>query len=141
MTIFPCPSEQGVRKLLDQCNLPSSDLQSDHLDHFFAYGSADDLTGIVGLELFGPTALLRSLAVTDQLRGSGIGKALVAEAERYAEKNGVCELYLLTNTAEVFFARLGYASIDKSTAPEAIKQTQEFASLCPDSAVLMMKKI
>ena len=70
--------------------------------------------GIVGLERFGSVALLRSLAVAAELRGTGVGKALVAAAEEYAQTKNVQTLYLLTTTAADFFARLGYAPLPRS---------------------------
>ncbi len=71
----------------------------------------------------------------------GLGFILVAHVERYLMRQGVTQVYLLTTTAESFFERCGYASIDKKKVPLAIKQTREFSDLCPDSATLMMKKM
>lgn len=141
MPIFHRPSESLSRALLTQCDLPTEDLESRHFDHFFGCGHAGDLKGIVGLEIFGLVALLRSLAVLEEARGLGCGKALVAKAESYAKEKGVRELYLLTTTAELFFFRLGYASAERCLAPESIKCTKEFSDLCPDSAIFMMKKL
>ena len=84
-------------------------------------------------------ALLRSLAVGENARGKGVGSTLVAHAEHYAASKRVRSLYLLTMTAEAFFKRLGYERIDRSRAPPFIKQTSEFASLCPASSALMVK--
>lgn len=141
MQIFHRPPESRSRELLVACDLPDSDLESRHFDHFLGCGTAEALEGIVGLEIYGAVALLRSLAVAEEARGSGCGKALVARAESYAEEKGVRELYLLTITAERFFARLGYSCAERNTAPEQIKQTREFSALCPDNAVFMVKKL
>ena len=140
MRIFRHPPESRSRELLAECNLPASDLESYHFDHFLGCGAAEDLKGIVGLEIFGSIALLRSLAVADEARDSGCGKTLVTGAEDYAKEKGVRELYLLTITAEHFFAPLGYSCIERSTAPGQIEQTTEFSGLCPNSATFMMKK-
>ena len=85
--------------------------------------------------------MLRSLAVAETARGCGCGKALVQGIEATARSRGVANLYLLTNTAETFFARLGYRTIARADAPEAIRTTEEFSSLCPDSAVVMVKTL
>jgi amino-acid N-acetyltransferase len=50
-------------------------------------------------------------------------------------------MYLITHTAKDFFDRQGYCSIDRTTAPDAIKQTDQFSGLCPTSAVVMTKRI
>lgn len=139
--IYHRPPESRSRELLAACELPAEDLETQHFDHFLGCGPADDPQGIVGLELFGAVALLRSLAVAEAARGRGCGKALVAEAQNYAQAQGVRTLYLLTTTAADFFARLGYARVERNTAPEQIQRTKEFADLCPESAALMIKQL
>ena len=89
---------------------------------------------MVGLELYGEVALLRSLAVASSRRGTGVGSGLVAHAERHARDQGVQSLYLLTTTAEQFFLRRGYARIPRDEAPTAIKGTKEFSGICPVSS-------
>jgi amino-acid N-acetyltransferase len=111
------------------------------LKHFFFVGSVGSPLGLVGLELYGTDALLRSLVVGENARGKGLGSTLVAHAEQYASTKGVRSLYLLTTTAEAFFKRLGYAQINRSQAPASIKETREFASLCPASSAFMMKAL
>ncbi len=139
MNIFRNPPESAVKNLLTESNLPSSDLTADHLEHFFGCGPKERLNGVVGLEIYSKVALLRSLAVAQELRGSGFGKALVAEAESYARSRDVTEIYLLTSTAERFFERLGYRRASREAAPEAIQRTREFADLCPSSSAFMVK--
>lgn len=95
----------------------------------------------MGLEVYGNVALLRSLAVSVDFRGRGHGKALVAQAECYAQSQGVKEIYLLTSTAERFFEQLGYQTVARECAPEAIRQTQEFSTLCPSSSAFMLKPL
>jgi amino-acid N-acetyltransferase len=79
--------------------------------------------------------------VDEAARGRGCGSRLVAEAERHAARLGVQSLYLLTTTAEDFFRALGYATIARELAPEAIRNTREFSSLCPASSVVMVKRL
>lgn len=141
MDIFPDPDESSVRNLLSESGLPFEDITAQHLHHFFGCGSGSKLEGVVGLELYGDAALLRSLAVTAERQGSGLGSKLVEHAEGYARKKGVTSLYLLTTTAEAFFLRRGYARIPREAAPTAIKGTKEFAGICPASSAFMVKKL
>ena len=141
MQILSNPPEQCIRELLVECNLPSSDLETAQLEHFLACGAVESPKGIIGLELFGGIALLRSLAVAQAVRGRGCGKALVAAAEQYAQERGVHDLYLLTTTAEDYFTRNGYVRIQRDAAPLAIQGTKQYSQLCPDSATLMLKRI
>jgi amino-acid N-acetyltransferase len=135
------PPRSTARALLQSQGLPDSDITDEHLEHFFFAGSVGSPLGLVGLELYGTDALLRSLVVGENARGKGLGSTLVAHAEQYASTKGVRSLYLLTTTAEAFFKRLGYAQINRSQAPASIKETREFASLCPASSAFMMKAL
>jgi N-acetylglutamate synthase-like GNAT family acetyltransferase len=99
------------------------------------------LVGAGGFEAHGESGLLRSVVVADRLRGTGLGRALVESIEAAARQRGLRELVLLTETARDFFARLGYADIARESAPEAIRQSAEFKSLCPRSARCMSKRL
>ena len=130
----------AVKTLLGEAQLPVSDLTEKHLQTFLWRGKHGHLLAVVGLELYAPVGLLRSLAVTANSRNQGIGSALLADGERYARDHGVKELYLLTTTAEKFFAKAGYEKIKRDDAPPAIRKTQEYSALCPASSALMRKR-
>lgn len=141
MNIHPRPPEAKVRSLLQTCGLPDSDLDAARFEHFFGCGAEGDPKGVVGVELYGDVGLLRSLAVDAAARGHGCGTRLVAEAENHARANGVRTLYLLTTTAERFFASLGYDKVERSSVPDAIRRTHEFSTLCPVSSIVMVKRL
>jgi amino-acid N-acetyltransferase len=130
-----------VAAVLATASLPAEDLREEHLEHFFYAGSDGSPTGLVGLEIYGADALLRSLVVEERERGRGLGAALVRHAETYAASQGVRSIYLLTLTAEPFFHRLGYARLDRDAAPPSIQRTKEFASLCPARSAFMVKQL
>jgi amino-acid N-acetyltransferase len=65
----------------------------------------------------------------------------VRHAEEYAAAHQMRALYLLTTTAETYFEHRGYRRIDRAEAPPAIESTREFASLCPSSSALMIKRL
>ncbi len=127
--------------LLSAAKLPTEDLTERHCEHFFFVGSGNAPDGMVGLELFGDAALLRSLVVAEAGRGAGTGSALLAHAEGYARSNGVVKLYLLTTAAETFFANRGYARARREVAPESIRTTREFSGICPASSAFMVKEL
>ena len=133
--------EAQVKRLLAACELPYEDITPSHLQHFLTLRDGTRLAGVIGLELLGNSALLRSLAVPTQYRGRGIGSQLTRKAEEYGRSRGVEALYLLTTTAEGFFAKQGYGRIDRSTVPAAVQETAEFRSLCPATAVCMVKHL
>ncbi|MGC2032276.1 MAG: arsenic resistance N-acetyltransferase ArsN2 [Steroidobacteraceae bacterium] len=135
------PPRAAAVALLQAQGLPVSDITDEHLEHFFFMGSDGAPTGLVGIEIYGTDALLRSLVVTENARTQGIGSALVQHAEDYATSRRVSALYLLTTTAEDFFERRDYRRIDRTQAPPAIQSTAEFARLCPASSAFMMKRL
>lgn len=128
-----------IRHLLEGTGLPADDLTDDSLRHFLVLRENDAVIGAVGIDLLGTVALLRSLVVTDTARGCGFGKKLAAAAEALARDSGAKTLYLLTTTAERFFASLGYRTIPRTAAPPLIQETLQFRSLCPSTATLMAK--
>lgn len=136
-----CPSDaDAVIPLLTQCGLPVADVP-DHINGFIAAKQDSILVGVVGLEPCGKAALLRSLAVAPSYRSRGLGRALYGRMSAYARLKGVEELYLLTTTAETYFSGLGFKKVDRHDVPAQIRATEEFRSLCPDTAVCMMKRI
>ena len=131
----------AARGLLTSANLPTSDLTDEQLTTFFYCGPATAPSALIGLEIYGPDALLRSLVVDPSLRSAGLGSALVGHVEANSAKHDVGTLYLLTTTAEDFFARRGYHHIDRAVAPAAIRSTREFSGLCPASSAFMFKRL
>lgn len=97
--------------------------------------------GCAAIEPHGSVGLLRSVCVAEPERGTGLGRKLVAEAESLAVAAGIGELYLLTETAAAWFPRLGYVSAARAAAPAALTASPEFTGACPDSAVLLRKRL
>jgi amino-acid N-acetyltransferase len=135
------PSRKVAAMLLESVSLPSADLTDAHMEHFFYCGDAAQPSGLVGVELRGKAALLRSLVVTARQRSTGMGAQLVEHAERYARVAGADAIYLLTTTAESFFAKRGYRVVPRESAPPEIRETREFAAICPASSAFMSKTL
>lgn len=129
-----------IRRLLERNALPTADLASSRPDFVGAYAGGI-LVGAGGLEAFGPTGLLRSVVVENSHRGTGLGRALVAHIEQAAASRGISQLVLLTETARKFFLELGFVDIPREGAPDAVRRSAEFMSLCPLSASCMQKRI
>jgi amino-acid N-acetyltransferase len=127
--------------LLAACGLPTADLAEAQKLRLYGAWLRDELVGSVGLEPYGEIGLLRSLAIAPRQRGSRLGKMLLAHAEREAARLGVRELWLLTNGADRYFRRSGYAIEDRNGAPPAIRGTAQFKGLCPASAVMLRKTL
>ena len=141
-TILPATADESeaIRTLLVKAELPNEDF-TQHLPHFLTARQNGTLAGAVGLEIYGESGLLRSLVVDVAYRGQGLGIELCEEIFAYARGQGVKELYLLTTTAANFFPKLGFTRIDRDSVPPAIQSTTEFASICPSTAVCMVKRL
>ena len=134
---------QIVRRLLDEAGLPVSDLGPDRLENFLIAERSDtgpsDALGIIGLQPFDQAGLMRSLVVSESDRKWGLGKRLVSALEANACCAGVKHLWLLTIDADRYFESLGYKMMSRDSAPDSIRETEEFRGLCPDGAHLMRK--
>lgn len=128
-------------ELLIECDLPYSDLTVASFETYLGCGGESNPNGIIGLELYGEDALLRSLAISADARGQGCGKVLVSKLEELARSKGVRNLYLLTDTAEDYFKRLGFLIVERHLVSDAIKETEEFSNLCSEDAVVMRKAL
>ena len=130
----------AITALLRAADLPHTDF-ADHLQHFLVVRRGSEIVGAIGFELHGADALLRSLVVAPTLRGAGLGGGLVNQLTRAARAKGVERFFLLTTTAEAIFAKRGFRKIGRETVPAGIAGTKEFNSLCPVSAVCMMRNL
>lgn len=139
--IHRAPRHADVVRLLEKAGLPTSDLADEHMQDFFYAGPATAPIGVVGVQLYGTDALLRSLVVLEEHRAHGLGQALVERAERHARERGAATIYLLTTTAEKFFRSRDYAVTSRDSAPSAIRSTPEFAGLCPASSAFLSKRL
>ncbi|MEE8193329.1 MAG: arsenic resistance N-acetyltransferase ArsN2 [Gemmatimonadales bacterium] len=126
----------AVLELLDGVQLPGEDLEN-HLDGMLVARRSDRVVGSATLELYGKSALLRSVVVDPGLQGRGLGVGLTRAALDLARERGVVRVYLLTETAGEFFPRFGFRSVARSEVAPEVRQSVEFGSVCPDTALVM----
>jgi len=86
----------------------------------------------------GQDAYLHSVAVVEEARGSHLGTLVTATALRGAAAEGARLAYLLTETAEGFFARLGFQRIGRGDLPGWIVG---LATGCSESAVALRRRL
>ena len=125
----------AIISLLKANDLPVDDIAPGK-QQFYIATNQSQIIGAIGLETYGPDALLRSLVVNEEWRNQSVGNALynclVSECTGH-----IRHLYLLTRTAQGYFEHRNWSVIDRNAAPEAIKASAEFSHLCPSSAVCM----
>ena len=99
------------------------------------------VVGAAGLELYTDGALLRSVVVDASVQGQGLGQRLTEAALALARAHRMPTVFLLTTTADGFFPRFGFERISREEVPESVRQSVEFQSACPASAIVMRKQL
>ena len=130
-----------VEALLKEAGLPV-----DGVRDFFPAGYAIAALGNVviaaaGVEQYGSYGLLRSAVVAENARGMGLGAQLVRDRLQWCRTQRITEVFLLTNTAPAFFAKLGFKEVDRSAIPAEVQAAPEFASICPSTAIVMSLRL
>lgn len=135
------PSDrERVESLLVASGLPLDGV-ADHFSSFFVVDDGGQIVGVVGVELYGQHALLRSVAVASEAKGTGVGTLLTRRAIDEAYARGARAIYLLTTTAEKFFPRFGFERVTRDEVPEAVRVSREFQGACPASATIMRREL
>ena len=127
----------AVLALLECCGLPQAGLK-EVLTTTVVAREVGRVVGCTALEVYGTTALLRSVAVDPIRRSRSLGSRLVQVALSMARQLGIHEIYLLTETAGDYFSRFGFHHIERADASPAIHRSVEWTNACPASAQLMV---
>jgi len=125
-----------IRQLLLTNNLPTSGID-DHWRTFIVAREGDAIVGCGGSEAYKYAALIRSVAVADSHRGRGIGRRIVRQLLDRLASRGIREFYLLTTTAQPYFAKRGFKPIDRDEIHPQLLESTELLGACPDTAVCM----
>ena len=99
------------------------------------------IVGVAGYERYGGDILLRSVAVAESQRSTGIGARLTADRLSHARAAGCSSAYLLTDTASGYWQRHGFIAVDRTAAPVAITQSKEWSHACPATATAMLRSL
>jgi len=130
----------AVTALLGALRLPLAGLDDQFPEAYAVVRHGGKLVGVAGLQRHGQFGLLRSVAVAEASRGSGIGRALVTERLAVARMAGLRGAYLLTTGAAEWFLRLGFERVARTTVPEELLSSPEFVDACPASAACLFAR-
>jgi len=128
----------GIHVFLERLHLPLEGIE-EHLPTMLVAKEAAEIVGTAGLELYADGALLRSVAVEPRWQGKHLGHQLTDAALQLATTSGVEAVFLLTTTAERFFPKFGFEQITRDEVPASVRESVEFRSACPASAIVMRK--
>ncbi len=135
------PDTDGVLALLREANLPTEGVLDRFPEGYVVAESAGGVVAVAGLEPYGAFGLLRSMAVDPAWRRKGIGKALTKRLLELAVAMDLRAVYLMTTTAQAYFAGHGFAQVEREKVPAEIRASVEFAIACPVSAACMFKEL
>ena len=128
-----------VFRLVNESQLTTDGLL-DHLATVLVARLDTRIVGTAALEISSDGALLRSVAVSSDVRGRGLGTMLVESALQMAEERNVRDVYLLTFTAASYFQRFGFQTMDRADVPASVRTSVQFVSACPPTALAMRKR-
>lgn len=129
-----------ILALLERSGLPVAGL-AQHIASTVVIRDGARLAGCAAIEPYGTAGLLRSVAVDPSQQGRGLGTQLTEAAIALARGRGIQTLYLLTETATDFFTRFGFAVIPRADVAAAVRESVEFTTACPASAVAMVREL
>lgn len=129
-----------VQELLNKCQLPYEDIFTSKVFLILALVNGQ-VVGCIGIEKKDSNGLLRSFAVHEKFRRLGVGNELLKRLVDDARKENIKALHLLTTTAERYFSKKGFVTSARNEAPQVIKNSTEFSTLCPSSSTYMSLEI
>ncbi len=132
---------QRVLTLLLGCGLHSEGVTDYFKEGYVVARHRAEIIGVCGVEVYGVCGLLRSLAVSPAWRGRSLGRALVENRVTWAKAEGLRALYLLTLDADRYFESNGFTRARRDQVPDELKGSLEFSSLCPETAIVMVKSL
>ncbi len=138
ITITPARAEdvEAIQELLLESALPVAGVE-DHWKTFLVARDGDAMVGCGGAEAYQFAALIRSIAVRPEYRSHGIGRRLVRQLLDRLASRGLREFYLLTTTAEDYFKKRGFKTIDRDEVHPQLLSSHEFQDACPSTATCM----
>ena len=91
-------------------------------DYVVATDSRGRIVGCGALKEYSPSvAEVAAIAVSRDVHGCGVGRAIVASVERLAAKRGIFDVFALT-LQPAFFSAIGYHRVDRARYPEKIRR-------------------
>ena len=133
----------AVVLLLKACGLTHADLTPAHMPDFVLAWLGEAPVGVAGFERVDALGLLRSVAVLQEYRNSGLARRLVEACETRASAQGIRVLFLIAmdDRAANFFAHLAYEAVTREEVPSGLKALPEFSHLCPKANPCLRKAL
>ena len=125
-----------IRTVLEANQLPVAGVD-DHWRTFLVARDGERVVACGGAEAYPSAALIRSIAVLPDYQRQGLGRRLVRQLLDRLSARGLREFYLFTTTAEAYFRKRGFTTIDRDEVHPQLLASREFQDACSASAVCM----
>jgi len=131
---------EAIPRLLTSALLPSRDVGLPG-QRFIVASEASRILGCAGLQVAGEDGLVRSMTVHWTRRNAGLGSRLLDRLLLEAVLVGVRTLYVVTTTAEDFFARHGFRKIPADEVPAELRSSEEFTAFVAGGSAVMARPV
>jgi amino-acid N-acetyltransferase len=126
----------SIKQLLIASELPTVGVD-EHWKTFVVARDGGEIVACGGSEAYPVAALIRSVAVRADYRGRGLGRRIVRQLLDRLASRGIREFYLLTTTAEAYFRKRGFKTIERDEVHPQLLASRELQDACPSTAVCM----
>jgi amino-acid N-acetyltransferase len=100
----------ALAEMIEQANLPPMFIE-EFLDGFIVGERAGEIVSCGGLEMYGTSAVIRSVVVSPTARGTGLGGRIARGLLDRARAAGATDAYLFTMDAWEFWKHLGFVDV------------------------------
>lgn len=129
------PGDSGrIERLLQKAGLDAADPPGDRV----VAVDGEEVVGTATCDVQGDRAYLRSVAVSERARGFGFGVLVTAAAVRGAAARGARRVFLVTESAEGFFASLGFEPVERASLPAWVRSQ---STVCSETATAMTRSV
>ena len=117
----------AIIALLEASHLPPWELEQ-HIHNFVVAEQDGRVVGAGGLETYPNCAagLVRSMAVDEPLRGTGLGRHILEWVMQRAADDGLAQLFLFTRDAREFYVHFGFSDATLDEFPEAMHTSAQY---------------
>ncbi len=129
-----------VTELLEQNNL-SLVGRMDKNVQFFAMYDKEEVIGVGAFTICNAFVMLRSVCISHRYQKRGLGNVLCKQLFIKAKLLGLEDIYLLTDTAEAFFKKQQFNTINSKKLPTALENNVLVQSACSMSSIVMHRKV
>ena len=117
---------ETIIKMLVDAKLPVEGLEEQYGEGYIVAVRDGEIIGAGGIEVYGCYGLLRSVVVTQDERGAGLGAVIVNNRLLWAARRGLHAVYLLTTTVPEFFGHVGFTEMNRAEMPGEIQKSREY---------------